>query len=336
MANYLSHTNVQRALRSPTHQPTNAYTTGLPGPPRILIPPPTLQPEQTLYDPCHYQASTEQMMVSPSSSVLPTSLQDWKYESRREAQQLLPHLWLGPNSAAKNAQFIQQEGITLLLAIRSAMTAKAKLLTSQLPGVRYESIDVARNQQLISHFQRGTQLIDEHYLSESPFQGKLTVPIDSRELHALQKNHVGEYGRLVPGGRTLLFCESGNERSAAMAAAYIMQHLWVDAVQAIQIVQSRRFCVCFDDSVKWLLASYEPIWRARRQIREVEKTARQNESANQNHESTPTITAPCNFSGGGNGGSNKRRFEDDEESMEYHKSFVPFADGGDRDDVDMA
>ncbi|KAH8155573.1 uncharacterized protein LAJ45_00583 [Morchella importuna] len=256
------------SLQTPSsHQPNNVYTAGLPAPPRILIPPPTLNPEARQFDGSDPQPTLEHMVVSPSSSILPTSLQDWKYESRREAQQILTHLWLGPLSAAKSIDFIKRENITLLLAVRSAMTAKANLLATQLPGVRFESIDVSGNQQLIAQFQRATDLIDEHYLSglgaERP--NEINVPIDGRVLYTYQRAYFQAHRALPPGGKTLLFCESGNERSAAVAAAYIMQHLGGSAVQAIQHVQSRRFCVCFDDGMKWLLQSYEPIWMARRQ-----------------------------------------------------------------------
>lgn len=242
------------------HQPNNVYTAGLPAPPRILIPPPTLNPEIRQFDSADVQPTLE-------TSVLPTSLQDWKYEYRREAQQILTHLWLGPLSAARTTDFIKRENITLLLAVRSAMTAKARLLANQLPGVRFESIDVSGNQELIGQFQRATELIDHHYLvglgADRP--PNLSVPIDGKELYNFQRGYYAANKRLPSGGKTLLFCESGNERSAAVAAAYIMQHLGGTAVQAIQHVQSRRFCVCFDDSSKWLLQSYEPIWMARRQ-----------------------------------------------------------------------
>ncbi|RPB01224.1 phosphatases II [Choiromyces venosus 120613-1] len=331
-----------------TAQPTNVYTAGLPAPPRILIPPPTLHSEVRNFEHLRLHNSNtgtlngsqfnnngdsdqslDYMLTPPGSLMTQTTLQDWKYESRREAQQILPHLWLGPLSAAKNTTFLAAKNITLLLAVRSSMTAKAKLLVNQLPGIRYESIDVSGNQELIAQFQRATDIIDEHYLQGLPprIRQALTPPLSGRELYAFQKRYPAENpGELLPqGGTTLLFCESGNERSASVAAAYVMQHLSRSAVQAIQIVQSRRFCVCFDDPMKWLLSSYEPIWMARRQA------ARQNGMV---------------YAGAGHGsgqygstrgislsrGTNKRRLEEYEEEYEdasSHKaqSHAPFSDG---------
>ncbi|KAF8544945.1 protein-tyrosine phosphatase-like protein, partial [Trichophaea hybrida] len=183
---------------------------------------------------------------------------DWKYEYRREAQQLLPHLFLGPLSSTKNTSFLQQNNITLLLAVRSSMTARARLLgggggsggggggSNNKNNIPSRGIDVANNSELISQFQRAQEIIDSHYLRV--FQETWMTARGNRNV--------------VPGGKTLLFCESGNERSAVVAAAYIMQHLGGSTVQAIQMVQGRRFCVCFDDAMKWMLTSYEPIWKA--------------------------------------------------------------------------
>lgn len=308
----------------------NVYTAGLPAPPRIIIPPPTLHPEARHFEGAEPQASLERLVTPPGSSIMPPTLQDWKYESRREAQQILPHLWLGPSSAAKNVQFIQSQKITLLLAIRSTMTARANLLSSQLPGIRYESIDVSANQELITQFQRATDIIDGHYTTLFPYSWNLSLPIDGRELYTFQKDHaLANNGELPEGGKTLLYCESGNERSASVAAAYVMQHLGGSAIQAIQLVQSKRFCVCFDDSMKWLLASYEPIWMARRQ-------AFQNIKRNgQLHPGEPGSRGASPSRG-----SNKRRLEEYQEGgsaadTTQVQPHAPFSDG-DGGDLDMS
>lgn len=289
-----------------SHQPTGAYTSGLPAPPRILIPPSSSiggcdggggssggsgSSTCDFGPPEWQQPSLSHMVLQAEDSVLPGTLQDWKYEYRREAQQLLPHLFLGPLSAAKNADFLLQHNITLLLAVRSSMMTTARaprlLAAHQLAGVRYETIDVASPAQLISQFARAQEIIDRHYVAgllpseEAELSAAGRLPLDGRTLYARQQRWMAARARAgnngsnsssssscpVPGGRTLLFCESGNERSAVVAAAYIMQHLSGSTIQAIQLVQGKRFCVCFDDAMKWMLTSYEPIWKARSQIR---------------------------------------------------------------------
>ena len=68
------------------------------------------------------------------------------------------------------------------------------------------------------------------------------------------------------GGKVLLFCESGNGRSAAVAAAYVMTMFDTDLTRALQFVSGQRFCANFDDETKFLLKSYEDILVARRSV----------------------------------------------------------------------
>ncbi|KAJ3199697.1 hypothetical protein HDU67_002609, partial [Dinochytrium kinnereticum] len=43
--------------------------------------------------------------------------QDWRYEMRREMQEILPNLWLGPYSCARDLGTLVNHGITHLLSI---------------------------------------------------------------------------------------------------------------------------------------------------------------------------------------------------------------------------
>jgi serine/threonine/tyrosine-interacting protein len=68
-------------------------------------------------------------------------------------------------------------------------------------------------------------------------------------------------------GKVLVFCESGNERSAGVIAAYLMEtHENVDYIKSMQLCQAQRFCVNFDDAMKRLLQSYWDILCARRSV----------------------------------------------------------------------
>jgi serine/threonine/tyrosine-interacting protein len=155
------------------------------------------------------------------------------------------------------------------------MTARARFLSSNVHAapaeIRHEVIDVPDTRELISQFQRATDIIDQHYFSSLPpgVQASMNQPLDGRLLNHFCRQWKATYPNkpLPQGGSTLIFCESGNEQSAVVAAAYVMQFLDGNAIQAIQMVQSRRFCVCYNDSTKWMLANYEPIWTARRQSR---------------------------------------------------------------------
>ncbi|KAJ6257027.1 Serine/threonine/tyrosine-interacting protein [Drechslerella dactyloides] len=260
---------------SPAHHPTFPWSNGIPSPPRILVPPPTL-----INDPVNrskvgvrqfspyashsgsISASLSGSQLLANSGILPASVQDWRYESRREAQQILPHLYLGPLAAAKDLNFLRRENITLLIAVRYHVTAQGGLLNAykeiakdpELSSkIRFECVDVSGNPELIASFPVASRVIDDHLYRFAP------PNFTRRRSDGLPQHPPSP-------GKTLVYCESGNERSAAVCAAYIMQHIDCTAVQAIQVIQGRRFCVCFDDAMKYLLTGYEPIWMARRDV----------------------------------------------------------------------
>lgn len=184
---------------------------------------------------------------------------EWKYEQRRMAQQILPFLYLGPMSVAKDRNFLEREGITMVIAVRNTMSAQARLLGSKAAqelGIRTQMIDVAGNQELIAAFPRAIEAINSH-LSEMYKQHQV------RRTNAAAGAHINLQS--TPG-RVLVFCESGNERSATLVTAYIMAMYATDLVKAIQIVQAQRFAVAFDDSLRNLLLTYEIILKARRDV----------------------------------------------------------------------
>ena len=184
---------------------------------------------------------------------------EWKYEQRRMAQQILPFLYLGPISAAKDGNFLQKEGISMVIAVRDTKSAEARLLGSKAAqelGLDMKMVDVAGNQELIAAFPKAIEGINSH-LSAMYRQDQL------------RRTQVGATGQAEPRsmpGKVLVFCESGNERSATLVAAYIMAMYSTDLVKAIQIVQAQRFAVAFDDSLRNLLLTYEMILKAKRDV----------------------------------------------------------------------
>ncbi|KAF3121442.1 hypothetical protein TWF703_001933 [Orbilia oligospora] len=225
---------------SPSHHPTLPWSNGIPSPPRILVPPPTL-------------------INDPASRGRPGTRQPLNYGPPPN----------GPVSAAKDLAYLRRENITLLIAVRNNVTARHRLLNAyneiakdpELKArIRFESVDVSGNQELIASFPIASKLVDDHLYNNAP------PGFARRKPNGLPEQPPNP-------GKTLIYCESGNERSAAVAAAYIMQHINCSAVQAIQVIQGRRFCVCFDDSMKYLLTGYEPIWMARRDVEIQQLTA---------------------------------------------------------------
>lgn len=109
-------------------------------------------------------------------------------------------------------------------------------------GIQKHTVDLANNQELIHAFPHTTDIINAH----------------------LGLHHQASGGGM---GKVLVFCESGNERSAGVVAAYLMEvHQDVDFIKAMQLCQAQRFCVNFDDAMKRLLQGYWDILCAKRMV----------------------------------------------------------------------
>lgn len=184
---------------------------------------------------------------------------EWKYEQRRMAQQILPFLYLGPMSAARDKAFLLREGISMVLVVRNTMSAQAKLLGTKSAdelGLETKMVDVAGNQELIAAFPKAIELINIH----------LSTMYQREQARAAKGAALAQASRSSALGKVLIFCETGNERSAALVTAYIMAMYATDLVKAIQIVQAQRFAVAFDDSLRNLLSTYEIMLQAKRDV----------------------------------------------------------------------
>ena len=185
----------------------------------------------------------------------------WNYGMRREAQFIFPFLALGPSSCLREREHLRSQGFTLLLGIRNTHSAHARLVSGDKAaadlGILADTVDVLDNQELISTFPRAIRRINDH------LAGIDVAPsgISAMQIHSSQPRKV------------LVFCESGNERSAGVVIAYIMAMLNMDTAHAKAMAQQRRFCVSIDDPMAQILFSFESILAAKR---DVERTRRAN------------------------------------------------------------
>lgn len=191
---------------------------------------------------------------------------DWTYEYRRKFQPILPFLYLGPFTSAKDVAALTKEGITMLLVIRDTRSAMCGFLsgkkTADTLGIHHAAVDVDGNAQLISYgFPKATRIINGHLVMKY------------KELPQSQTMS-DEHPPIIPQtcGKVLVFCESGNERSAAVVAAYLMAMYEVNVITAIQYLQTQRFCIAFDDGLKNLLLNYQQILEARRGVLGAQRT----------------------------------------------------------------
>lgn len=120
-------------------------------------------------------------------------------------------------------------------------------------GIQLQNVDVAGNQELIAAFPAAIDLINNH------LSGMYQLQFQQNSSLA---NQTGGYSP----GKVLVFCESGNERSAALVIAYIMAMYSMDLIKAVQMVQSQRFAVSIDDATRNYLETYSYILQAKRDV----------------------------------------------------------------------
>lgn len=191
-------------------------------------------------------------LISPDCFVFKFISQDWHYDMRREAQPILPFLYLGPLGCVRDREYLRKEGITLLLAIRDKRSAQARLVSGERTaaelGIEADFVDVTGHQELISMFPRAIRRINDHLASQD--HGKLPSHIPKK---------------------VLVFCESGNDRSAAVVITYMMAMFSLKAEKAMKAVQSQRFCVTLDEGWRQLFSSFETILEAKRDVEHVRR-----------------------------------------------------------------
>ncbi|KAF4436515.1 hypothetical protein F53441_13226 [Fusarium austroafricanum] len=249
--------------------PSAPYARRPPSPPFIHIPPtgqcgevaiPILLPNYENVDSSQLTAHDVQIITQDTKQVPTNRAADWSYEQRREAQKVVDFLYLGPNSIAKDHRWLEKEGITMIVVARDARMAGVKLMSiekaAQALNIALHYVDLEGYDKLISAFPEIIRVINDHLLSvyHSQAQGKSRngeLIVDSKTFRR---------------GKVLITCETGNDRSAAIAAAYLMAVFGKDMITAIQFIAIQRFCCSFDEDVKRKLQCWEDLLRARSQV----------------------------------------------------------------------
>ncbi|XP_069064654.1 serine/threonine/tyrosine-interacting protein isoform X2 [Pleurodeles waltl] len=163
--------------------------------------------------------------------------EDWTYPMRREMQEILPGLFLGPYSSAMKSKLpvLQKCGITHIVCIRQNIEANfIKPNFQQL--FRYLVLDIADNpvENIIRFFSVTKEFVD---------------------------------GSLQTGGKVLVHGNAGISRSAALVIAYIMETFGVKYRDAFTYVQERRFCINPNAGFVHQLQEYEAIYLAKLTIK---------------------------------------------------------------------
>ncbi|KAH8765518.1 protein-tyrosine phosphatase-like protein [Diaporthe sp. PMI_573] len=249
---------------------TASFTNRPPSPPYLHIPTPTkefnnnsltLTPSYASVDP--HNLTPEDLRVITGGRVQQASenyKSTWRYEDRRKAQPIVDFLYLGPLAVVRDHDFLRQQGITMLLAVRDASMSHLRLIAVEKAAaelnLQCEYVDVASWNQLIHDFPLIITGVNDHLLRV--YKSQLQAVNDA--------GNVAIDTSTFRRGKVLVFCETGNERSAVVVAAYMMAIYGVDMVNAVQFVSAQRFCASFDEEMKHLLQSFGDILEAQRMV----------------------------------------------------------------------
>ncbi|EIW59595.1 phosphatases II [Trametes versicolor FP-101664 SS1] len=155
---------------------------------------------------------------------------EWTYEMRRQCQEILPRLYLGPLQASKSLDTLLSLGITHVVCIRDAKEAFS-VRPRFADRFQYMVLDVQDNeeQNLIRLFPQAKQFIDT---------------------------------AISQGGCVLVHCNGGISLSPAFVVMYVMQHHGLSWEDALHLVQNRRYCISPNGGFLTQIKEYESIYKA--------------------------------------------------------------------------
>ncbi|KAF8606906.1 phosphatases II, partial [Ceratobasidium sp. AG-I] len=157
---------------------------------------------------------------------------EWRYEMRRDCQEIIPGLLLGPFQTSKSLPRLQELGVTHIACIRDAKEAFS--VRPRFEGqFEYLVLDVEDNeeQNLIRLFPKAKAFIDN---------------------------------AISNGGRVLVHCNGGISLSPSFVIMYVMERFQLVWDEALQMVQNRRYCISPNNGFITQIKEYESIYRAQK------------------------------------------------------------------------
>lgn len=220
-------------------------------------------------DPTEFSAEQVKIITGNKVQVADEAPEEgWVYERRREAQRILDYVYLGPTGSIRDHAFLKREGITLLLVAREARMFPPRLKSvdkaAEALGIEATYLEIECAQHLVKAFHEANHIINTHLLDIHNLQAKIQA-----------KNGNAIDPATFRRGKVLITCESGNDRSAAITAAYIMATYGSPMDTAIRFLSAQRFCCCWDEEIKRKLQSWEDIIKARSQVAAFQNRSRE-------------------------------------------------------------
>ncbi|KAI1323209.1 phosphatases II [Xylariaceae sp. FL0255] len=256
---------------------TGPWTAKPPTPPPVIIPtlrlswtePMKIVPNYQSIDPASLSKEDLDIITQNGrEQIAQDNVTKWSYNDRRYAHQILDFLYLGPLTVVRDKEWLRANGITLLVAIRDERQAKLNIMggnkVAKELGIEAANIDVIGYDQLVRIFPIANQAINNHMLRIFREQAvsNPNLPHQDDQMVIDQSN--------FRRGKVLVFCETGNDRSACIVLGYLMAVLGMSLVDAFHFVTYKRFCISIDDNLKRILSSYEELLAAMRTVHQHE------------------------------------------------------------------
>jgi len=175
-----------------------------------------------------YTVAGTQPLVPPP--ILNPNEIEWKYEMRRDCQQIIPGLLLGPFQVSKSLEKLEALKITHIVCIRDAKEAFS--VKPRFPDrFQYLVLDVqdTEDQNLIRMFPTAKQFIDQ---------------------------------AIAQGGHVLVHCNGGISLAPAFVVMFVMEHYQMPWEDALHMVQNRRYCISPNGGFLTQIKEYESIYKA--------------------------------------------------------------------------
>jgi hypothetical protein len=156
----------------------------------------------------------------------------WKYEYRRQAQEICTGVWLGQFAQLKNGAFLKTNGILLVVSLAPAIINR-----------------------LLDKYDLSTICV--LCLDNETLSGWNNVIPFLRDM-CLKMDMVLDAGM----ASTFIVCETGNTNGALGAAAYLIHKYQMTMERAVQHVQQRRLSVALGAPALYILKTFEMLCTA--------------------------------------------------------------------------
>ncbi|KAF4617602.1 hypothetical protein D9613_005988 [Agrocybe pediades] len=175
---------------------------------------------------------------------------EWRYEMRRECQEILPGLLLGPFVASKSLDTLLNLGVTHMCKMIFTMLAVVGIRLTRLLSVCIRDAKEA--------FSVKPRFPDR-------FQYKVLDVEDNEEQNLIRlfpeaKTFIDQ--AIDQGGRVLVHCNGGISLSPAFVVMFVMERCQLSWEDALHFVQNRRYCISPNGGFLAQIKEYEAIYKA--------------------------------------------------------------------------